>query len=142
VRVIVPNQTAFFTSRPFFRLAGEGSPLLWFSAADTSGGLRHVAENLSPIVERPRVAEASPFGHRAMRILSGGVGMGNRIVSRLVVLAMGWIAAASLTWFFCPPPNPPFSHPDAPDSPARIMYPIYCLGFWPVIAYQTITDKR
>lgn len=68
--------------------------------------------------------------------------MGNRIVSRLVILAMGWIAAASLTWFFCPPPNPPFSHPDAPDSSARIVYSIYCLGFWPVIAYQALIEKR
>ena len=68
--------------------------------------------------------------------------MGNRIVSRLVILAMSWIAAASLTWFFCLPPNPPFSHPDAPDSSARIVYPIYCLGFWPVIAYQTFVEKR
>jgi hypothetical protein len=68
--------------------------------------------------------------------------MGSRIISRLVVLAMAWFGAAWLTWFFCPPPNPPFSHPDAPDSSARIVYPIYCLGFWPVIAYQTFVEKR
>jgi hypothetical protein len=79
---------------------------------------------------------------RDARTIDVGAKMGNRIVSRLVILAMGWIAAASLTLFFCPPPNPPFSHADAPDSSARIVYPIYCLGFWPVIAYQTFVEKR
>lgn len=68
--------------------------------------------------------------------------MRKRITSRIVVVLMGWLAAASLTWFFCPPPNPPFSHPDAPDSTAQLVYPIYCLGFWPVIAYQTISESR
>ena len=68
--------------------------------------------------------------------------MRKRITSRIIVGLMAWLGAAWLTWFFCPPPNPPFSHPDAPDSNARVMYPLYCLGFWPVIAYQTISERR
>lgn len=68
--------------------------------------------------------------------------MRSRITSRVIAVLMAWLAASALTWYFCPPPNPPFSHPDAPDSTDRLVYPLYCLGFWPVIAYQTLSENR
>ena len=58
-------------------------------------------------------------------------------------LAYGWLAAASLTWAFCPAPAASSTMAGAKHQYASVAgYYVECLSLWPLIAYATLAESK